>query len=44
MDVNKLAGFGWRYAIGLPEGLAAVYEGFRQGDAKNAAFAVDTTH
>ena len=37
MDVSKLAGFGWRSSIGLEEGVRAVYEGFRAGDAKNAA-------
>lgn len=26
MDVNKLTALGWRYRIGLPEGLRAVYE------------------
>ncbi len=37
MDVSKLAGFGWRATTGLEAGLRAVYEGFRQGDAKNSA-------
>ncbi|OGX81662.1 GDP-fucose synthetase [Hymenobacter lapidarius] len=37
MDVSKLAGHGWQASIGLEEGVATVYEAFRQGDAKNGA-------
>jgi GDP-L-fucose synthase len=31
MDVSKLANFGWRYRIGLEEGVRSVYEDFQQG-------------
>jgi GDP-L-fucose synthase len=30
MDVSKLANFGWRYRIGLEEGVRSVYEDFQQ--------------
>ncbi len=30
MDVSKLASFGWRYSIGLPEGLRRVYQEYSE--------------
>jgi GDP-L-fucose synthase len=35
MDVSKLAAEGWKYAIGLEEGVRAVYEDFVQHEQKN---------
>ncbi|MBC6607155.1 GDP-L-fucose synthase [Hymenobacter sp. BT188] len=35
MDVSKLAAKGWRYSIGLKEGIRAVYEDFVQHEQKN---------
>lgn len=33
MNVDKLAAAGWRYSIGLPEGVRAVYEDFKSATA-----------
>jgi nucleoside-diphosphate-sugar epimerase len=30
MDVSRLTNMGWKYRIGLREGIAAVYEDFKQ--------------
>jgi GDP-L-fucose synthase len=35
MDVRKLASKGWRYTIGLEEGIQAVYQDFMQHEQKN---------
>ncbi len=35
MDVSKLATKGWRYTIGLEEGIHAVYQDFMQHEQKN---------
>ncbi|GAB2473649.1 GDP-L-fucose synthase [Hymenobacter qilianensis] len=35
MDVSKLASKGWRYTIGLEEGIQAVYQDFMQHEQKN---------
>jgi GDP-L-fucose synthase len=37
MDVSKLAAAGWKYSIGLEEGLKAVYEDFVKHEQKNGA-------